>query len=147
MKLNTRARYALRLMVEMAKNKDADKPLTMNDISERQGISKRYLGQVVVPLKNSSLVKSIVGKDGGYKLAKKPENIKIGEIIQAAIGPIGIVDCVMEPESCIRSDYCECRPVYAQINKRITDTFNEFTLADLAGGKRKIELDEKTKST
>ncbi len=132
MKINTRARYALRLMIDMALNTTPDKPLNLKDISERQGISKRYLGQIIVSLRNNSLVKGMPGKSGGYILARKPEEITIRRIFEAALGPINMVDCVMNPESCIKSDYCECRPVYELINSRVTESLSEFTLADLA---------------
>jgi len=72
------------------------------------------------------------GKEGGYVLAKPAEDIKVGDIIEAAIGPINIVDCVNDPESCMKVGWCECRPLYVLLNRKITDALNEFTLADLA---------------
>jgi len=138
MKINTRARYALRLMIELANRNDADKPLNLKDISENQGISQKYLGQIVLSLKNNTLVKGVPGKSGGYILAKKPEDITVEQIFRAAIGPINIVDCVMDPGFCMKTDFCECRPVYVLINQRVTDAMKQFTLSELSEESRKM---------
>lgn len=132
MKLTTRARYALRAMIQIAQYGEHDKPLKLVDIAERTSVSRRYLEQLVIPLKNASLVRGVSGKEGGYILAKPAREIKVGDIIQASIGPINIVDCVNDPDSCMKVAWCECRPLYVLLNKKITDALNEFTLADLA---------------
>ncbi|MEW5947309.1 MAG: Rrf2 family transcriptional regulator, partial [bacterium] len=97
----------------------------------RQGISKRYLGQIAISLKNNFLIRGVPGKSGGYVLTRRPEEILVGSIIEAAIGPINVVDCVVDRDACMKSDYCECRPVYALINDRIREALNDFTLADI----------------
>jgi Rrf2 family protein len=73
----------------------------------------------------------VTGRHGGYKLAAPPSEITIRQIIESSIGPVCVVDCIDEPESCPRADYCECRVVYALINKRVADVLEEFTLEDL----------------
>jgi Rrf2 family protein len=131
MRLNTRARYALRAMIQIARSTDANKPINLNDIAGKTGVTRRYLEQVIIPLKSASLVKGMAGKDGGYVLAKPSKKIKVGDIIQAAIGPINIVNCVKDPDSCMKTDWCECRPLYVLMNEKITDALNDFTLTDL----------------
>ena len=132
MKLTTRARYALRAMIQIARNSVGGKPVNLSDIASNTSVSRRYLEQLVIPMKNASLIRGLSGKEGGYLLARPAEEIKVGEIIEAAIGPINIVDCVNDPESCIQLEWCECRPLYVMLNQRIREAFDSFTLADLA---------------
>jgi Rrf2 family iron-sulfur cluster assembly transcriptional regulator len=133
MKLSTRARYALRMMVALAKHHArTDGSISLADISKRISISKRYLEQLVVSLRNAALVNGTVGKGGGYTLTRDAAEVTIAEIIESAIGPINIVDCVLRPETCILSESCECRWVYENINRRIVDALQGISLADLA---------------
>ena len=97
MKISTRARYSIRLMTYLADNLGTETPINLSQIAENQGLSMRYLEQLVVPLKNASLLKSVSGKHGGYLLARAPGDISIGEIVEAAIGPIKLLDC-LDPE-------------------------------------------------
>ena len=131
MKLSTRARYALRMMVDIAKRPGVD-PVTLREIAENTEISKPYLDQVAVGLKTSVLIRSMRGRGGGYQLARPADEISVRQIIEAAIGPINVVDCVMRPEICDRSDCCECRWVYQQINDQITNLLNGMSLGELA---------------
>ena len=101
MKLSTRARYALRAMVIIAREGKNGEPVKLVDVAARTEISHRYLEQVAISLKHAKLLKGISGKNGGHVLARAPKDIKIGEIIEAAIGKINVVDCVGDPESCI----------------------------------------------
>jgi Rrf2 family protein len=133
MKLSTRARYALRMMVEIAKNTDeTGGDISLKNVAETTGLSRRYLEQLAIGLKNARLVRGKTGKGGGYHLAKKPSEITAAQVIEAAIGPINIVGCVLDPESCIRIDNCGCRSMYCKINERIMETLNELSLEELA---------------
>ena len=131
MKLSTRARYALASMLAISRLEEGNHPVSLGLVAQKTQISKRYLEQLVIALKNASLLRGISGRGGGYLLSRKPSEIRIGEIIEAAIGPVNIVDCVLTPDVCLKSDFCECRMVYALMNKRITEVLNEFTLADM----------------
>lgn len=130
MRLKTRARYALRMMTEIARREDTD-PVSLGDVSDSTKISRRYLDQVAMGLKHAGLLLGIAGRGGGYRLGRSADEIHLGEIIEAAIGPINIVECVRQPESCIKSELCECRSVYALINRRITDVLNDISLSEL----------------
>jgi Rrf2 family protein len=137
MKLSTRARYALRMMVELTRmTGEGGDSVSLAAISEEANISRRYLEQLAIVLKNGSLIRGKPGKGGGYQLARPPEEITAGEIIETAIGPINIVDCVLEPESCGLSEDCGCRSVYADINARIIDALRGLTLDHLAAKHR-----------
>jgi Rrf2 family protein len=131
MKLNTRARYGLQAMIQIARNSGEGKPVNLNLIAVGASVSRRYLEQLVIPLKNASLIKGLSGKDGGYVLAKPAGQIRVGDIIEATIGPINIVECVRVPDSCKMADSCECRPLYVSLNEKITEALNTITLADL----------------
>ena len=132
MKLSTRARYGLRCMIAVSKMGREDQPVPIARVAQSTHISKRYLEQLAITLKNASLLRSVSGRGGGYHLARPAEEIKIGEIVESAIGAINIVDCVLCPEQCEKADYCNCRGLYAKINRRITDMFYEYTLAELS---------------
>ncbi len=135
MKISTRGRYALRMMLDVTRHGGEGAPVSLASVSERTGISHGYLEQVALALRSAGLVRGVAGRHGGYKLANPASDISIRQIIEATIGPICVVDCIDEPEACLRSDYCECRVVYALINKRIGEVLDEFSLADLADPK------------
>jgi Rrf2 family protein len=118
-------------MLEIAKQSDGITPVSLNRIAQKGELPRRYLEQLAMSLKNAGLVRGVSGKVGGYHLMREPAEIKIGDIVQAVIGPINIVDCVTEPRSCLKADVCECRLVYTLINQRVTDVLNEFSLADM----------------
>jgi len=131
MRLTTRARYALRLILDVARNGGEETPVSLATVSERTGISRGYLEQLALALRNARLVRGVAGRYGGYKLSEPIKNITIGRIVEAAIGPICLVDCLEDPFTCPRADFCECRIVYGLINDRIAEVLNEYTLADL----------------
>ena len=132
MKISTRGRYALRMMLDIARHDGENTPVSLASVAERTGISHGYLEQVALALRSARLVRGVAGRHGGYKLAVPARDISIRAIIEATIGPICVVDCIEEPEACLRSEDCECRVVYALINRRIGDVLDEFTLGDLA---------------
>lgn len=131
MRLTTRARYALRLMLDVARNGGDERPVSLASVAERTDISRGYLEQLALALRNARLLRGVAGRYGGYRLGSSPESITVGDIIEAAIGPICVVDCVDDPVSCPRAELCECRAVYTIINERIGEVLREYTLSDL----------------
>ena len=131
MKINTRARYAVRLMADIMKHGDGT-IVPLNEVAKRQDLSKRYLSQLAIHLKNSQLLKSVWGMNGGYKLGRPATEITILEIIESVEGQISVIDCIADKDFCPRIDYCECIEVWREINDGITDTLASYTLADLA---------------
>jgi Rrf2 family protein len=118
-------------MVQIAKQADRNIPVSLNQVAREGELPRRYLEQLVIGLKNASLIRGVSGKVGGYLLTKPAGEIKIGAIIEAAIGPVNIVHCVNEPRQCLKADVCECRLLWVLINGRIADVLNEFSLADM----------------
>lgn len=132
MKLSTRARYALRMMLDIYQNSQSGAPVHLKQVANRTELSRGYLEQMVVALKNASLLRGISGRRGGYLLAKPAEEIRIAEVIEAVIGPIGIVNCVTSPDSCNRMDYCDCILLWTLISLHIKQDLNAYTLADMS---------------
>ena len=131
MKLSTRARYALRMMVTIARQSSGSTAVSLSDVSGKTRLSRRYLEQLAIALRNAALLRGITGKGGGYLLTRPAAEITLGQIVEAAIGPINIVECVLRPQTCIEVDFCECRWVYQTINDRILAVLQELSLADL----------------
>ena len=132
MKLSTRARYSIRLMIYLADNAGNGKPVQLGEIARNQNLSLRYLEQLVMPLKSAYLIKSVHGKHGGYYLARDAREISINEIIEASIGPIRLLDCLSEDTECGFEVHCGSRRLWGLINHQITDVLNQFMLADLS---------------
>jgi Rrf2 family cysteine metabolism transcriptional repressor len=137
-RLSTRGRYGLRAMLDMAMDQ-SDGPITLNSISERQGVSIGYLEQLMVPLKKEGLIRSVRGAQGGYLLARDPKDITVGDIIRALEGPIAPVACVSEdyPEECDRAEGCVTRLVWAKVRDSIVEVLDSLTLYALVEEARK----------
>ncbi len=118
-------------MLDIAKNHGDERPVSLGGVAERSELSRGYLEQLALALRNARLVKAVAGRNGGYRLARPPEQITIGEIIEAAIGPICLLDCLEDPDECSRAETCECRVLYALINRGISDVIHGYTLSDL----------------
>jgi Rrf2 family protein len=130
MKISTRTRYGLRMMLEIALNYGG-RPVLLRQIARNQGISEKYLGQLVIPLKAGELLVSERGAKGGYRLTKPPAKIKLSEIVEALEGPVNIVECVGDSASCRRSAQCVTRGLWQKLNRQISETLAGLTLADL----------------
>ncbi|HDG97403.1 MAG TPA: Rrf2 family transcriptional regulator [Desulfobacterales bacterium] len=127
MKLSTRSRYGTRLMIQLAKNYGKG-PLQIGDISEREGISVKYLEQLIIALKKAKLIKSVRGPKGGHSLTKSPRKITIGEIVRAVEGHTELADCVTKPQLCDRSDSCPTRNVWESATKAMYKELDKTTL-------------------
>jgi Rrf2 family protein len=131
MKLSTRSRYGVRLMLELALHFEKG-PLQLNIISESMEISEKYLGQIVIQLKNTGLINSVRGSQGGYLLARAPEKINLKEIVESLEGTICLVDCVEDKSACQRTNYCATMEVWEEITNKIKEILQNITLSDLA---------------
>ena len=100
MKLSRRVRYALRLMIDIARHGEDERPVNLSQIARSSQMPHRYLEQLVMPLRKASLVKATIGRGGGYSLGQPAGSIKIGQIVEAMTGPIQIVECIGDPQTC-----------------------------------------------
>jgi Rrf2 family protein len=130
MKLSTRGRYSTRLMLELGLS-FGQGPMLLKDISSRQEISLKYLGQLIIPLKIAGLIKSTRGSHGGYYLARPPEDIKLSQILKAVEGNLAFTECVESPDICYRSGTCVAHDIWEQASRQFDDTLSSITLADM----------------
>lgn len=131
MKLSTRARYALRMMLQVARASSDGTPVSMTSIARETDISKSYLEQLAIPLKAAGLLHGRTGRAGGYTLSRPASEIRIREIVEATIGQIELVECVGSPDHCMRAGECETRLVWALLTSRLRSMLDEYSLADL----------------
>lgn len=132
MRLSTKGGYGVRAMFDLAQHY-GEGPIPLKSVAQRQEISEHYLEQLIANLRKAGLVKSIRGAQGGYMLARKPEEIRIGDIIRVLEGPIAPVDCVSEedPESCTRAESCIAKGIWEKVRDSITQVLDDITLLDM----------------
>jgi len=131
MKISTRGRYALRLMLDLALNSQ-DQFVTIKSVAERQEISYKYLEQIITVLNKAGFVKSVRGAQGGYKLTRPPEEYTVGMILRQIEGNLVPVACMEdEPNQCPRSGKCVTLDVWKQLGDAINNVLDGITLADL----------------
>ena len=130
MKVNTKVRYGLRAILQIAEGYGKD-PVPISAISESQEISGKYLEQVVGTLRKSGLITSRKGVRGGYNLARSPEEINLWEIITALDSHTTLVDCVNDAGICDRSDDCLTRSIWTLLSIRMQEFWTSFKLSDL----------------
>lgn len=133
----------MRLVLEIDRQGGLSKPVQLIQISKLTGISKRYLEQLAIALKSHSLIRGVSGRKGGYMLARPPTKISIGEVLKAVIGPIDLSVCVVEPETCLRSEFCECRLIWTLLNRKVNAVLEEFSIADLSDRKMMAGIRDK----
>lgn len=131
MRLPTKARYGMRAMLDLAMHNAENEPVLMRDVASRQGLSEKYLEQVLIPLRHAGLIKSVRGAKGGYLLARGPAEISLLEIVEASIGDVSMVDCVEDPENCQRVDGCATYVVWKELAEAIKASLESKTLSDL----------------
>lgn len=135
MKISTKGRYALRLMIALARNED-EGYLALRDVSGQEDISTKYLEQIVTLLSRAGFLKSVRGAQGGYRLARDPAEYTAGEILRAAEGDLFPVSCLgNEPVGCERAEQCATLEFWLGMQKAIDQYVDSVTLADLANGK------------
>ena len=131
MLISTRGRYALRFLVDLAENQDAGY-ITTRELAERQEISQKYAERLMGLLSKNNFVKTQHGKGGGYKLAKNPEDYKVSEILLAMDEDLSPVECLTcKPNECPRAENCKTLPMWTELDKMISNFFENTTLKDL----------------
>ena len=131
MVISTRGRYALRVMIDLAENGTGEY-IAMKKIAERQGISLKYLERILPVLTQNKIVEGVQGKGGGYRLTRKPEEYRVGEILRLTEGdlaPVSCLECGAEP--CSKRDGCRTLPMWTKLRDIICDYLDSVTLADL----------------
>jgi len=106
-------------------------PMRLREIAQNQEISVRYLERMMNAMVTAGLVRSTRGQRGGFALSKSPNTILLSQVVQAAEGPLSIVECVDDPEFCSRYEFCVTREIWEKLRAAVEDVLNSFTLQDM----------------
>ncbi|MCM1115521.1 MAG: Rrf2 family transcriptional regulator [Clostridium sp.] len=142
MKISTKGRYALRLMLDLAENQK-DGYVALKDIAQRQDISKKYLEQIVPLLNKSGILRTTRGFQGGYMLAKAPDKYTVGDVLRITEGSLAPVACLdYEPNSCDKCDTCATLPIWKGLYDVISEYLDSITLQDIIDKHNARQIDE-----
>jgi Rrf2 family protein len=130
MRISTKGRYALHLMLDLAINNTGE-PVSLKDIARRQEISDKYLEQIISVLNKAGYVKSVRGAQGGYILTRKPAEYTVGMILRLTEGSLAPVSCVEENNSCEKMSDCVTVMIWKRLNEAINEVVDSITLEDL----------------
>ena len=132
MKISTKGRYGLRILLDIALYRVGDKPRMIREIENNQEISEKYISRLIIELRKAGFVRSVRGVNGGYTLTRKPEDISVLDVLETMEGPVAIVDCTNSSgEACRRKPQCPTQRMWAEINQKIRSAFAAYTLKDL----------------
>ena len=138
MKISTKGRYALRIMIELGMNLNQG-PVRVKDIASRQNISEKYLEQIISMFNKAGYVKSVRGAQGGYLLTKEPKEYTVGMILRLAEGSIAPASCVDgDMEGCDKKGACVSAMLWEKINNAVNEVVDNTTLQDLVDWQRNI---------
>ena len=140
MKLSTKTRYATRAMLDLALNSGED-VVSARELAARQGISGKYLEQLLASLRAAGLMRTVRGAHGGHSLARHPSEINLREIYDVFEGTEGLVECTTSPELCERSNTCVTTEVWADMYSACMDMLESTTLEELVGRARNKQGD------
>lgn len=131
MKISTKGRYAVRVMLDLAKHNTGE-CIKVKEIAERQGVSEKYLEQIIGVLNKAGYVKSVRGAQGGYRLVKEPGEYTVGMILRLTEGSLAPVACLeTDAEACDRVDTCETLAVWKELQNAINRVVDGVTIGDL----------------
>ena len=131
MKVSTKGRYALRLMLDLA-NYNTGEPVALKDIAARQDISEKYLEQIISLVSRAGLVQSVRGAQGGYMLRRDPSQYTVGDILRVTEGDLSLVDCIAPNGSdCPRESNCVTMRVWKKLTDALNATADSIRLSDL----------------
>ncbi|MBQ6540709.1 MAG: Rrf2 family transcriptional regulator [Oscillospiraceae bacterium] len=136
MKISTKGRYALRMMIDLAEHENCGF-IALKDIAERQNLSKKYLEQIVPAFNKTGVLRTNRGFQGGYQLSRSPDQYTVGEILRLTEGSLSPVSCLdQEPVGCERSADCPTLPIWQGLEKVINDYLDSITLQDILDRQR-----------
>ena len=127
MKISAKARYGLRIMLDISVNGRTG-PRTIKDIAGSQDISLKFISRLVVELRNAGFIKSVRGTRGGLKLARAPQRITLLDIVEAMDGPVSLLECLGNHETCPRYPECVAKDIWGEIDEGFKALLASFTL-------------------
>lgn len=131
MLISTRGRYALRVLIDLAEQ-NAEDFIPLKEISARQNLSQKYSESIMTMLSKAGMIEGIHGKGGGYRLSRKPEEYKIGEVLrltEGTLAPVSCLECGAAP--CERADECRTLPMWIKLDEMINGYLDGVSIADL----------------
>lgn len=130
--ISTRGRYALRVLTDLAEHRKGGAYIPMREVAARQGISLKYIGQILPILTHAGLIEGLPGKGGGYRLCREPEQCTAGEVLRLTEGDLAPVACLATgSEPCGRAAKCRTLPLWRRYMEVTNEFFDSVTLADL----------------
>lgn len=138
MKISTKGRYALRLMLDLALRGGEQEPISLRDVSKRQSLSDKYLEQIVTPLSRAGLVRSVRGAGGGYLLTRSPAEYTVGDILRPLEGDLAPVECATDAAFCQRCGECVTVELWQEIHRAVSNVVDNVTLADLVASQQEM---------
>lgn len=130
MKFSTKARYGIRALLDIALHA-GEGPILLRDVAQRQEVSPPYLEHLIAPLVTAGILRSMRGARGGIWLAKPAQEIKLSEVIPLLEGPIAVTECIADPTTCPRSDFCVTHEVWGELTRAISGVLESTTIQDL----------------
>ncbi len=131
MMVSTRGRYALRVMIDLAEHSNGEY-VAMKEVAEREELSLKYLEKILPILVSNKLIEGVHGKGGGYRLTRRPEEYRVGEILRLTEGDLAPVACLgADAEPCPRKAECRTQPMWNELNGIINDYLDGVTIASL----------------
>jgi len=130
LRVSTKGRYALRIMIDLAENSTGEY-IPLKDVSARQGITIKYMEQIIPQLNKAGYLKSVRGNGGGYKLAKSPDEYIVGDILRVMEGSLSPVACIEGHSDCLRCEKCDTFGFWSGLKDVVDNYVNSFTLADI----------------
>jgi Rrf2 family protein len=141
MKVSTKGRYALRIMLDLAMHNSGEL-VPLKDIARRQGITLKYMEQIISPLSKAGFVQSLRGSSGGYRLARNPSDYTVGSILRVLEGPLAPTACLeTDINECPRAESCPTISFWNGLNKVINDYVDSVTLEDLVNEEIALQSD------
>jgi Rrf2 family iron-sulfur cluster assembly transcriptional regulator len=130
MKLSTRSRYGTRMVLDLARRYD-EGPVRIGDIAAREGISAKYLEQLIIPLKQAKFIKSVRGPKGGHMLTRPPERITVGEVVKVLERGTTLTECVEHPEKCEKYQNCMTRNIWKAASRAMYEKLDSMTFSGM----------------
>ncbi len=142
-KISTRGRYGVKALFELSR-RYGEGLISLKEIAESQDLSRRYLEQLITPLREADLVESVRGARGGYKLTRRPGQISVGDVLRILEGPLAPVDCAsqaeQEGEPCERMAHCSTRDIWIKVRESIEDVVDHISFADLLADEEELHV-------
>ena len=132
MKLSTKSRYGLRVLLQIAIDSADNQVVTGRELAEKQAISEPYLEQIMIPLKNCGAVSTVRGCRGGYRLKKPAAEISVLDVIELFEGKLCLVNCDDSKEPCPRCDHCTTSQVWRELSETLRAKARSISIAQLA---------------